>query len=62
MRRYAGNVAAWFEDLVAYNRFVNGTEGALVAKFVGAEIEQVTPTYNYELEVTCNVRYDGDTP
>ena len=62
MRRYAGNVAAWFEDLTAYNRFVSGTEAALVAKFQGALIESVTPDYYYELEVTANVRFDGDTP
>ncbi len=59
MREYGGTVEAYFSGLTAYNRFVNGTEAALVAKFVGALI---SGTFNFALEVTCNVRFDGDTP
>lgn len=59
MREYTGTLDAYFADLTAYNRFVNGTEAALVLDFVGAEIES---GFNFGLEVTCNVRFDGETP
>src|SRR5262249_27154989 len=35
-REYVGEVTAYFVDFTAYNRFVNGTEAALVLDFVGA--------------------------
>lgn len=59
MREYTGTLDAYFASLTAYNRFVNGTEAALVLEFVGAEIES---GFNYGLEITCNVRFDGETP
>ena len=58
-REYTGTVDAYFNGLTAYNRFVTGTEAALVARFTGATIAGV---YTYELTVTMNVRFDGDTP
>lgn len=53
LRDYTGVFNGEFESLTAYNRFVNGTEAALVATFAaGAQT----------LVVTYNVRFDGDTP
>ena len=59
MRTYEGTIDAHFVDLTAYNRFINGTEAELIAKFEGADIETALP---YALEVTANVRFDGETP
>lgn len=56
MRSYEGEFEAEFSDLTLYNRYVNGTEAALVATFAGTD----NPTH--KLVVTCNVRFDGDTP
>jgi len=53
MRTYDGTIVTDFEDLTAYNRFVNGTESALVLNF-----DNGTET----LVVTTNVRYDGTSP
>lgn len=58
-REYSGEVEAYFASLAAYNRFVNGTEAALVLEWVGANIET---TLNYGLTITANVRFDGETP
>jgi hypothetical protein len=60
MREYSGTVEAEFNTLADYNRFVNGTEAALVAKFEGAtDIEAGFPP---QLQITANVRFDGETP
>ncbi|MFN2384137.1 MAG: phage tail tube protein [Gemmatimonadota bacterium] len=59
MRTYTGEIASEFTDLTAYNRFVNGTEAALLLLFQGATI---STTYKYECKLTCNVRFDGETP
>lgn len=53
MANYTGTVAADFESLTAYNRFVNGTESALVLAFNNG---------SQSLTITCNVEFDGDTP
>ena len=53
MREFSGTIQAEFEDLTAYNRFVNGTEAALVYKFDNS---------TDSLTITMNVRFDGDTP
>jgi tail tube protein len=58
-RVYDGSLTAYFDDLTAYNRFVNGTEAALVLDFLGATISGI---YKFELKVTANVRFDGETP
>lgn len=58
-RDYTGTIEAEFEDLTAYNRFVNGTEAALTLNFVGGTIENA---FDFALEVTANVRFDGQTP
>ena len=58
-REYTGSVDAYFNGLTDYTRFVAGTEAALVATFIGVVIND---TFNYELELTRNVRFDGDTP
>jgi len=53
MRPYTGEVSADFESLTAYNRFVNGTEAALVVTLTsGADT----------LTITTNVEFDGKTP
>lgn len=53
LRDYSGTLECDFESLTAYNRFVNGTEAALVLTFTrSADIVQIT----------TNVRFDGETP
>ena len=59
MRTYDGTIDAHFVDLVAYNRFVAGTEAALDFKFVGAVIET---GHAFTIQVLANVRFDGETP
>lgn len=55
-RSYTGTLTSDFIDLTAYNRFVNGTESALVLTFnTGASPART-------LVITMNVRYDGQTP
>lgn len=52
-RDYSGSVTIEFAALTDYNRFVNGTEAAMVLTCTsGTDI----------LTVTTNVRFDGDTP
>lgn len=52
-REYTGTATADFENLTQYNRFINGTEAALVLSFTNG-----TDT----LTVTMNVRFDGEAP
>lgn len=52
-RVYNGTIDAEFEDLTAYNRFVSGTEAALVFAFDNG---------TDSLTITMNVRFDGETP
>lgn len=52
-RSYTGQLVTDFESLTAYNRFVNGTETALVLAFSNG---------TDSLTITCNVRYDGASP
>lgn len=59
MREYLGELEAEFTDLTAYNRYVNGTEAALVLLLRGAVIEGA---HNFDLQITANVRFDGETP
>ncbi len=55
-----GSISSELIDLVAYQRFVNGTTGALVAKFEGGILEAAVHT---KVEVTlAYVRFDGETP
>ena len=53
-RAITGELTADFVDLTAYNRFVSGTEAALVLTFNSGASSILT--------VTMNVRYDGTTP
>lgn len=53
-RSYTGNLVADFTDLTAFNRFVNGTEAALVLTFNAGASAQTT--------ITMNVRFDGEDP
>ena len=53
-RAITGTLVADFTDLTAYNRFVNGTEAALVFTLNAGAAAQTT--------ITMNVRFDGDTP
>lgn len=50
---FSGTITSDFEDLTAYNRFVNGTEAALVLAFSNG---------TDSLTITMNVRFDGETP
>jgi hypothetical protein len=59
LREYGGEFLCEFEDLTQYNRFVNGTEAALVITMQGDVIEGAL---RYSLIFTCNVRVDGETP
>jgi hypothetical protein len=54
LRSYGGTLTADFTDLTAYNRYVNGTEAALVLTFNAGASATLT--------ITTNVRYDGATP
>lgn len=58
-RAVTGSVEADFDSLTDYNRYINGTESKLSLSFVGPAID---PNYNYELAITVNARYDGQTP
>lgn len=58
-REYTGELTAEFNDLTAFTRFVNGTEAALTLFFTGATISNA---YKYALEITTNVRFDGEDP
>lgn len=58
-RTYDGTIDAHYVDLTDYNRFVNGTEATLLARFVGPEI---SGGLDSEILVTANVRSDGSTP
>lgn len=53
MRTYDGAFSSEFIDLTQMNRFVNGTEAALVATFSNGTQSVV---------ITTNVRFDGQTP
>jgi hypothetical protein len=59
MREYTGEIKSEFNDLVAYNRFVTGTEAALVLLFEGVTI---TGAFKYHTQITANLRFDGETP
>jgi tail tube protein len=59
MREYTGEIKSEFHDLVAYNRFVTGTEAALVLLFEGSTI---SGAFKFHTQITANVRFDGETP
>jgi hypothetical protein len=60
MVELSGSLSGEFEDLTAYNRFVNGTTAAVSAVWAGREIET---NFNYTVQVDLPVvRFDGDTP
>lgn len=54
IREYTGQLEGDFNDLTAYNRFLNGTEASLVMLFNAGASSQ--------LSITANVRFDGETP
>ncbi|MCI2421509.1 phage tail tube protein [Saccharopolyspora sp. K220] len=58
-RVYSGTIEGEFTNLAAYNRFVNGDEAEMVLLFAGANIAS---TYDFEVRITANVRFDGTTP
>jgi hypothetical protein len=63
-RTITGTFEGEFEDsLTIYNRFVNGTEAALVLTFE-SNVDILGASGNpYQLIITCpSVRYDGETP
>lgn len=53
-RAITGSMTADFTDLTAFNRFINGTEAALVLTFNAGAAAQTT--------ITLNVRFDGEDP
>ena len=53
-RQYGGTLNGDFFSLTAYNRFVSGTEAALVLTLSDGASASLT--------ITGNVRFDGDTP
>lgn len=53
-REITGSMTADFTDLTALNRFINGTEAALVLTFNAGAAAQTT--------ITMNVRFDGEDP
>lgn len=60
MTEISGEITAEFKDLTAYNRFVNASHAAIVAKWEGSSI---TGTYKRKIEVSIPVaRFDGATP
>lgn len=60
LRAYGGSLDVEFDDLSAYNLFINGTVGSMTAFFTGSNI---AGTFNYALEITMPaVRFDGTTP
>jgi hypothetical protein len=63
-RTITGSFDSEFEDTSLYQRFVTGTEAALVLTFsTAAQGLYVTGTTPYTLTITCpSVRYDGETP
>lgn len=54
LREVTGTIVSDYVDLTAYNRFVNGTEAALVLTFNAGASSILT--------ITMNVRFDGSTP
>jgi len=61
-REVTGSCVADFDNLTAYNRFVTGTEAALVLTFTGQGAAIPGGSTPYSLQITLNVRFDGDTP
>ncbi len=60
-RVYEGKLVGEFEDLTAYNRFVNGTAAAIVATWTSPNNYDVA--LPFKLVVTINsARFDGATP
>lgn len=61
LRDIGGTLEGEFENLTAYNRFVNGTHATLVATWeASATYDTAKP---FKLVVTCAaVRFDGETP
>lgn len=53
-RNISGSMTADFTDLTALNRFINGTEAALVLTFDAGAAAKTT--------ITMNVRFDGEDP
>lgn len=62
-RTIEGTFESEFEDLTIYNRFVNGTEAALVLTFT-SNVDILGASGNpYLMTINCpSVRYDGETP
>lgn len=57
----SGTITAEFEDLTAYDRYVNGTTAAIVADWLG--LTALESTIFPELKITMPVcRFDGETP
>lgn len=54
MREYSGDFLADFDSLTQYGRYTAGAESALVITLEDSS--------SAKLVITCNVRYDGETP
>jgi len=59
LREVTGTFEVEFNGLTNYNRFIAGTEAAIVLLFQGLTISGI---YKFETKITMNVRFDGETP
>jgi hypothetical protein len=59
LRQITGTFNADFDGLTEFNRFKNGTEAQLLLRFEASVIEA---SYRYTVQITANVRYDGEAP
>ncbi|ROP36287.1 phage tail tube protein [Saccharothrix texasensis] len=59
LREITGNLEPEFDDLTAYQRFVDGDEAELVLLFQSGIIEDAL---RFETRITANVRFDDGTP
>jgi hypothetical protein len=53
LRTYGGTLTSEFDSMANYNRYIAGTEHALVLSFKAG---------TNEVRISANVRYDGETP
>lgn len=60
MAVFNGTLDAYWDDLTLYNRFINGTEAALVLAFTHQTA--IEGALFPMLQITANVRFDGETP
>lgn len=60
LRQITGTLDCDFDDLTHWDRFYGGSEATLVALFQTSSV--IEGSLKYQIELTANVRYDGETP